>query len=55
MATKEELQKILDGILPQLNKFGRAKKANELLSDVEKDELYDVVASNEEQKKERKH
>jgi hypothetical protein len=54
MATKEELQKILDGILPQLNKFGRAKKANELLSDVEKDELYDVVASNEEQKKERK-
>lgn len=45
MATKEELQKILDGILPQLNKFGRAKKANELLSDVERDELYDVVAS----------
>lgn len=45
MATKEELKKILDGILPQLNKFGRAKKANELLSDVERDELYDVVAS----------
>lgn len=45
MATKEELQKILDGILPQLNKFGRAKKANGLLSDVERDELYDVVAS----------
>lgn len=45
MATKEELQKLLDGILPQLNKFGRAKKANELLSDVERDALYDVVAS----------
>lgn len=45
MTKEEKIQKELDYILPPLNRFGRAKKANILLSDKEKAELYDVVDS----------